>query len=214
LTPPFFMISFTQPTDRSVGRCCDMAIDTREKILQVAARLFVRQGYTATSVNRIARETGIGKATVYHHFPDKRSIVTALLERNSGRLRGILTDVKTGQDPRRQIESIALAAVRMRSETFDLFQVIRREVPDSRPALHAQLASFLAVYMGQVTKAVGEGVRRKIFRPVDSAQAARALLAMITGLYVQMYLGAGSFPNPEKTLRSMLDIFFRGIEIR
>ncbi|MBN1438837.1 MAG: TetR/AcrR family transcriptional regulator [Anaerolineales bacterium] len=191
-----------------------MAADTREKILQVAAKLIVRQGYTATSVNQIARDTGIGKATVYHHFPDKRAIVTALLERNSGRLRAVLADRKAERDPRRQIESVALAAVRMRSETFDLFQVIRREVPDSRPVLHAQLASFLEVYMREVTKAIGGGIRRGMFRPVDPAQAARALLAMITGLYVQIYLGAGSFPDPEKTIRSMLEIFFRGIESR
>jgi AcrR family transcriptional regulator len=191
-----------------------MASDTRGKILQVASKLIVRQGYTATSVSQIARETGIGKATVYHHFPDKRSIVQALLERSGDRVRGLLAAVKAGEDPRRQIESVALAAVRLRSETFDLFQVIRREVPDSRSTLHAQLASFLMVYMGQMTKAIDDGVRRKIFRPVDPAQAARTLLSMITGLYVQVYLSGGSFPEPEKTLQSMLDIFFRGIEIR
>ena len=63
-----------------------MTTDTREKILQVASKLIVRQGYTATSISQIAAETGIGKATVYHHFPDKEAIVYALLDRSSSRV--------------------------------------------------------------------------------------------------------------------------------
>jgi AcrR family transcriptional regulator len=61
-----------------------MSSDTRNTILQVANRLFVRQGYTATSTRQIAEEAGIGKATIYHHFPDKQAIVLALLENHTG----------------------------------------------------------------------------------------------------------------------------------
>jgi AcrR family transcriptional regulator len=191
-----------------------MTTDTREKILQVAAKLIVRQGYTATSVNQIARETGIGKATVYHHFPDKKAIVLALLDRSSSRVRDALSAVKAEPDPRRQIQAIAMASIRLRGESFDLFQVIRREVPETRPALHAQLASFLLVYSTQVTKAIREGVRKGIFRPVDPTDTARALLSMIMGLYVQAYLSGGRFSEPDKKMLSMLEIFFRGIEAR
>jgi AcrR family transcriptional regulator len=191
-----------------------MAVDTREKILQVSAKLFIRQGYTATSVSQIAEQTGIGKATVYHHFPDKQAIVQALLEHSTSRVRGALAAVKAEDDPRRQIETIARASLRLRGESFDLFQVIRREVPESGAAVHAQLAFIMSIYMTQVASAIRAGAAQGIFRPVDPAEAARALLAMITGLYVQAYLGGGSFPEPEKTLLSMLEIFFRGIETR
>jgi AcrR family transcriptional regulator len=191
-----------------------MAVDTRVKILQAAAKLIVRQGYTATSVCQIAKAAGIGKATVYHHFPDKKAIVMALLERNPVRIQGALDAVKGVSDPRRRIEAIAKASVRLRNESFDLFQVIRRELPDSRPKLHSQLASFLMLYMTQIQEAVHQGIRQGIFRPADPFSAANALLAMLTGLYVQMYLGGGRFPDPEKALASMLEIFFRGIDGR
>jgi AcrR family transcriptional regulator len=191
-----------------------MTLNTREKILQVAAKLIVRQGYTATSVSQIARETGIGKATVYHHFPDKKAIVQALLERNSVRVRDTLSAVNEEADPRKQIETIAMASLRLRSESFDLFQVIRRELPESRAALHLQLASFLTVYTSQVSGAIRQGVNRGVFRPVDPAEAARTLLSMVMGLYVQAYLSGNRMSEPEKILGSMLDIFFRGIESR
>lgn len=191
-----------------------MTLDTREKILQVSATLFIRQGYTATSVSRIAKETGIGKATVYHHFPDKQAIVQALLERSASRVGDALAEVKTEADPHRRIEAVAMASLRLRAESFDLFQVIRREVPGTREKLHAQLGTVLILYAQVVAGAIREGVERGIFRPVDPEDATRALLCMITGLYVQVYLQAGAFPEPEKALRSMLDIFFAGIDAR
>ena len=191
-----------------------MTIDTREKILQVAAKLIIRQGYTATSVSQIARETGIGKATIYHHFPDKKAIVRALLDRSSTRVQEALTEVKAEEDPHRQIEAVAMASLRLRSESFDLFQVIRREIPETRTELHKKLGSVLLMYSARVTDAVEEGVRRGIFRTVDPADATRTLLCMITGLYVQVYLSGGRFPEPEKAMKSMLEIFFRGIDSR
>ncbi len=191
-----------------------MTSDTREKILHVAAKLFVRQGYTATSVNQISKEAGIGKATVYHHFPDKEAIVYALLDRSSSLVHDTLSAVNAGDDPHRQIEAIAEAGIRLRGESFELFQVIRREVPGSRSRVHAELASFFVVYTTQFTKAIQTGIQRGIFRRVDPSEAARALLTMLAGLYVQIYLSGNRLPDPEKSIHSMLDIFFRGIETR
>jgi TetR/AcrR family transcriptional repressor of nem operon len=191
-----------------------MAGDTREKILRTAARLIVQRGYTAASVSRIAKESGIGKATVYHHFPDKRAIALALLERSGGRVREVIASVRPESDPRRRIEAIASVAVGLRGESFDLFQVIRREVPESRNALHAQLGSFFTAYRKQMQEAIAEGVRRKIFRPVDPRQAAQTLLSMVAGLFVQAYLSGGRFSEPDRTMKAMLEIFFRGIDIR
>jgi hypothetical protein len=41
--------------------------------------LFIQKGYTATSMREIAAEVGIGKATIYYHFPDKEAIASALI---------------------------------------------------------------------------------------------------------------------------------------
>ena len=43
----------------------DQARATRRKIVEAAARLFVRNGYVATSVDEIAAEAGVSRATVF-----------------------------------------------------------------------------------------------------------------------------------------------------
>ncbi len=51
----------------------------KEKLFQTASRLFYRHGYRATGVNVIASESGIGKMTLYRHFPSKTVLVEAYL---------------------------------------------------------------------------------------------------------------------------------------
>lgn len=52
---------------------------TRERILQVALDLFVRQGYEGTSIRDIADQMGMTKAAVYYHFPSKENLLADIL---------------------------------------------------------------------------------------------------------------------------------------
>lgn len=46
-------------------------IDSKDKILDVALQLFIRNGYRGTSLNQIAEESGLTKGGVYHYFSSK-----------------------------------------------------------------------------------------------------------------------------------------------
>jgi AcrR family transcriptional regulator len=54
-------------------------LDTRERILEVAAKLFAKQGYDGTSVRDIAKELGIANPSIYYHFKSKVDILIELL---------------------------------------------------------------------------------------------------------------------------------------
>ena len=64
-----------------------MKIETtpKEKLFQTAARLFYQHGYRAIGVDTIAAESGIGKMTLYRHYPSKDNLIVAYL-RESDRL--------------------------------------------------------------------------------------------------------------------------------
>jgi AcrR family transcriptional regulator len=63
------------PSDPPTG--ADIA-GTHERILEVALDLFIRKGYTATSMREIAAPLGISKAALYYHFPSKAHIMLEL----------------------------------------------------------------------------------------------------------------------------------------
>lgn len=51
----------------------------KEALFATAARLFYQHGYRATGVDRIAAESGIGKMTLYRHYPAKDDLIVAYL---------------------------------------------------------------------------------------------------------------------------------------
>lgn len=51
-----------------------------DPVMQAATRLFVAQGFHATTVRQIAAEAGMSVAGVYHHYPSKAQILVALLD--------------------------------------------------------------------------------------------------------------------------------------
>jgi len=56
------------------------ALETRRRIVAVAARLFVRDGYSATSMSAIADEAGVAVPTVYASLRNKANILRAVVE--------------------------------------------------------------------------------------------------------------------------------------
>jgi AcrR family transcriptional regulator len=55
-------------------------VETRERLITAAARLFNRVGYHGTDSNRIAKEAGYSPGTFYKHFKEKRDIFLAAYE--------------------------------------------------------------------------------------------------------------------------------------
>src|SRR5579862_4294585 len=53
------------------------ATRNRDQLLEVASRVFVAAG-TEPSMRAIAREAGVGIATLYRHFPTRESLVDAV----------------------------------------------------------------------------------------------------------------------------------------
>jgi AcrR family transcriptional regulator len=66
------------------------AEDTRSKIQNVALRLFIENGYEATSLREIAEEVGVTKAALYYHFKTKDEIVTSLIDDRVDRLEALI----------------------------------------------------------------------------------------------------------------------------
>ena len=51
-----------------------MESDVREKILETARCIFLKEGYKGTTINSIARAAGISPSTIYLHFNGKKDL--------------------------------------------------------------------------------------------------------------------------------------------
>lgn len=66
--------------------------DQREMILEHAAALFARRGYPGTSMNQVAEACGLSKATLYHYFADKYTLLVSIADGHVSRLQGIVRE--------------------------------------------------------------------------------------------------------------------------
>lgn len=56
-------------------------MDTREKIIETATRLFSTHGYESTSLSQVARDARVSKALIFWHFESKENLFQAVLSR-------------------------------------------------------------------------------------------------------------------------------------
>lgn len=76
-----------------------------EKLLDVAGPLFFRHGFAAVGVDRIVKESGVAKMTLYRHFPSKDDLIAAWLERVDAQFWAVASGWMGGPDrePRAQL---------------------------------------------------------------------------------------------------------------
>lgn len=70
----------------------------RREILSAAARVFASNGYRHTDMQEVADLAGVGKGTVYRHFPTKRELFLAALEQNLDRLAEFVESARDRHD--------------------------------------------------------------------------------------------------------------------
>jgi AcrR family transcriptional regulator len=64
---------------------------TYAAILEAAARILEQRGYEALTTNHVAAEAGVGIASLYEYFPNKQSIVAAVV---TSTVEGLLADIE------------------------------------------------------------------------------------------------------------------------
>jgi AcrR family transcriptional regulator len=63
------------------GKPVEKPPSPRDRILQVAGRLFYSEGYRAVGIDRVIAEADVAKATFYKHFPSKDDLIVAWIDR-------------------------------------------------------------------------------------------------------------------------------------
>jgi len=84
------------------------ALSKREQIVTVALELFYQNGFHATGIDRIIKEAGVSKKTLYNHFKSKDELVLATLRKRDELFRNHLMrkTERLGDTPKAQLLSI------------------------------------------------------------------------------------------------------------
>jgi TetR/AcrR family transcriptional regulator, cholesterol catabolism regulator len=187
------------PAERALGHGVDAAADRlarrrltteerRQQIVDAAAELFDKVGYSNASMEDIAAEVGVAKPTLYHYFPGKDALLLEIHEEFIDLLnRQHAERVAAELGPEQlllEVMADILELMRTHRGHVRVFFEHHRELP---PAARAESRVKRDQYHQSVVEIFREGVARGVFKDIDPELAAKAMFGMCNWAY-QWYM--------------------------
>lgn len=175
--------------------------ERRAAILDIAREAFLEEGYSATSMSRIAALVGGSKATLYSYFPSKKDLFVAVTDRETNRLFDSIFNVRlSAGEPRAALVDLvrrSLAAL-MSDNIIKGYRLIIAEA--GRFPEIARTSYELAVRRGleRIALYFGQAMVEGTLRPCDPMQAAETFLDLAAGnLHTQRLWNAVDAITPD-----------------
>jgi AcrR family transcriptional regulator len=156
----------------------------RDRILDATESLMGRLGYQKMTMDDIAREAGIGRRTIYVHFPSKEETALATIDRIVDRLKLHLADLAAADLPWDQrLKRMLLARVLFRFDSVrDYYHSIDEIFRSLRPAYMARRARYFAEEAAIFAAVLADGRAVSAFAVDDPAATAATLLLATNAL--------------------------------
>lgn len=126
----------------------------RTKLFTALSELMAETGFDAVSMADIAARAGVGRTSVYNHFPDKEAVLLAFIAHETGEYVRALTDALAGvHDPEEQLRVYVREQINLKS-VYHL-----APGPDLRTVVSRDTQLRLREHVVQVTELLGEILR-------------------------------------------------------
>jgi AcrR family transcriptional regulator len=148
-------------------------------MLDATEEVLTERGYAATSLEEVARRTGVTKAALYHHFPNgKDELIVAVGQRMLERDHAGMTDaIALASGARAQLEA---GATWMFGREPPSRANIARRGPVSPPQKSEEMAHrFMTALHAPIEEVMKRGVMSGELRPHDTTFATWAFLSLL-----------------------------------
>ncbi len=186
---------------------------TREDLLDAAARVFAQRGFHGASVEAVSEAAGFSTGAVYSNFESKEELFLSLYEERIQRRR---------RELREAAARAGGGAAGLASAVASVEQVFRRERDwfllyfefslhaARNPAFARRFEAVREEGLTELADGLAEGLDRAGLRPaVDPGELARAVRALSHGLALESLVNEQS--APEALLGRMLALIVRGM---
>lgn len=172
----------TEPTPQYLAR--------REEIIAAAARAFRVRGYDAASLDDVADELDLRKASLYHYVDSKAQLLYLIFDRAISIGLERLARISTIADPRDRLAALIVHQVQLIANEPSLFAVFFDHRPRLSPDYEADIHDKERRYLRRFAEAVTLAAEKGLIASVDSRYGAQAILGMTSWIY--------KWFNPEK----------------
>jgi AcrR family transcriptional regulator len=184
---------------------------TKDRIVEVAMKLFWEKGYGGTSIQDILREAGVHAGSLYHFFPTKQDLLLASLECYRDGIHPMLLDPawKGVDDPIERIFAL-LARYRQALVSTDCFYgcpigSLALELHEPDPSVRTLLAANFDGWTGAIERCL-EDAGARLPKEINRKQLASFVLTIMEGGVMQSrtHRAINSFDAAVRLLRDYM----------
>ena len=185
--------------------------DVRARILEVAAQLFMEQGFAATSVREIGERASVGQSSLYHHVQSKGQLLYQLHQGFSKELLELLTAVvdstSSPTDQLRGLVHVVLSVVESHQAEVTVFLREGHALPEgSRQEIQHDRDQVDAI----VDKMIADGIAAGELRPdLDVTLTRLGILGMCNWTY--QWFRPGGEHSSAKIADFFADLVINGV---
>lgn len=187
----------------------------KAKIIQSAATLFAKKGFSGTKTREIAQRAGVSEALIFKHFPSKEDLYAAILAEESP-VPGLLSKVRSLAEQQKDVEvfSVIARTVVGGAPDSDLMRLILFSALENHEMsdmfFHNHIRVFYDVLAGYIQQRIDDGA----FQPVQPLIAARAFMGMLIYHRLLTVLFQAQLPQTAEDIsRTFVNIMMNGLKL-
>ncbi len=193
------------------------AEDRKEQILNVAAQLFSRQGFSGTRTREIAEAAGVNEAIIFRHFPKKEDLYWAVIENRveMAKKRPQLKDrLKPDSDDREVLTTFAEEILTRQATDYSLTRLLIYSGLEQHELSERLFRTYIADFYDFMASHIRMRIKQGTYRDVDPMLAARALWSMVAyHAQIQELFGAKRYQtfDAHHVASTIVDLWLTGI---
>lgn len=182
--------------------------DVRDRILEEAIRLFLKNGFKGTSVKDLTEAVGIARGTLYCHFKSKDEVLESILEKYSrehlDQLIATIDDCKADFVTKfRTFFRFTTEFARDNRELLLAYNTLIGEIignnSDAEKKIRELQAKFNFFVENLITYGQGEGT---VPKEIDAHTHSHVITATFSGMLLQWYVNKDSLRDDKQYARS------------
>jgi TetR/AcrR family transcriptional regulator len=164
--------------------------DKEELILNAAQRRFATYSYSKVTMDEIAEDIGMAKASLYYYFPTKEAIFRSVVQHEQEEFLAQVKEVLAhcGSANRMLVEYVQLR-IKLTERLSNLSQIHQQAWHDVRPIFNDLFKTFVKHELHYLTHILQEGKKSGEFHLEESKIIASMILHVIQGLHLRFFRG-------------------------
>lgn len=188
-------------------------------IIESAQKLFGIYGFEKVTMQEIAEELNMSKASLYYYFPDKESLYIAVIEKEQNEFLSMINEQTLNiDDPAEFLREYALKRLSFFRSLLNLGRLRSESFYGLRPFLITMINNFREKEKEIINGILEQGTRSGIFSGIDTDNTAYLFLDLLRGLRIsvvnnkkQYYIEQDEFNHIMKKTTDFAEIFIRGL---